>query len=335
MKAEKVIGIAACAFACVTSSAFANTTNGWFGVTADTAIRASNCETNGAAVTVESNRIVLDNDKDTALVISNFTGDATSDGIVKISATASLTPNSASDLDSAVTEGAKAGFAVAVDNNVTNFYGYAGSSWHVLSGATPGDGDTTFSMILNYRDGNVSFYVGDTLLTSEGSLTLAGSGLNAIDAYGTGSISSITGAYEVAVAAYGDNKYGSIAEATDAAKAASPAVDPTTVVMVVNADGTTEIAGATAANGLSKIVCEALGLPMNDSTANIAVAPAATDDDVDEITLAVNLPANAEPGAVKFGVTPVGGGETQYYTEADAIKIPLAAGTYTITPVLK
>jgi len=329
MKAEKVIGIAACAFACVTSSAFANTTNGWFGVTADTAIRASNCETNGAAVTVEGNKIVLDNDKDTALVITNFTGDTTSDGIVKISATASLTPNSASDLDSAVTEGAKAGFAVAVDNNVTNFYGYAGSSWHVLSGATPGDGDTTFSMILNYRDGNVSFYVGDTLLTSEGSLTLAGSGLNAIDAYGTGSISSITGAYEVAVAAYGGNKYGSIAEATTAAKAASVA-DPTAAVQVVNSDGTIEDAGISAANGLSKIVCEALGLSMNDSTANIAVAPVGTDDDVDEITLAVNLPAGAEPDAVGFKIS----GSDQVYNY-NAIKIPLTAGTYTITPVLK
>jgi hypothetical protein len=328
MKAEKVIGIAACAFACVTSSAFANTTNGWFGVTADTAIRASNCETNGAAVTVENSKIKIE---DATLVIDGFANAPTSDGIVKISATALLTPNSASDLDSAVTEGAKAGFAVAVDNNnVTNFYGYAGSSWHVLSGVTPGDGDTTFSMILNYRDGNVSFYVGDTLLISEGSLTLAGTGLNAIDASGSGSITSITGAYEVAVAAYGDKKYGSIAEASDAAKAAIPEVDPTTVVEVVDSNGTPQGVGVVAANGLSKIVCEALGLPMNDEDANIAVAPKPVDTDEDEITLAVNLPINAEPDAVGFVIN----GEGTVYN-AGEIKIPLTAGTYTITPVLK
>ena len=114
MKAEKVIGIAACAFACVTSSAFANTTNGWFGVTADTAIRASNCETNGAAVTIENSKIKID---DTTLVITNFVNAPTSDGIVKISATASLTPNSTNDLYSSDALGsAKAGFAVGVDD---------------------------------------------------------------------------------------------------------------------------------------------------------------------------------------------------------------------------
>ena len=32
MNAEKVLGIAVCAFACATGSAFANTTNSWFGV---------------------------------------------------------------------------------------------------------------------------------------------------------------------------------------------------------------------------------------------------------------------------------------------------------------
>ena len=326
MKAEKVIGIAACAFACVTSSAFANTTNGWFGVTADTAIHASNCETNGAAVTVENSKIVLDNDKDTALVITNFTGVTTSDGIVKISATALLTPNSTNDLADAVTVGAKAGFAVGVDDqNATNFYGYAGSSWHVLSGATPGNGDTTFSMILNYRDGNVRFYVGDTLLTSAGALTLVGEGLNAIDAYGTGSISSITGAYEVAVAAYGGNKYGSIAEAVSAAGENKANVLP------VSESGETPTGGTIAANDLPKIVCAVLNLDPSDKDAQAKAVPVANDEDPANVTLQVPV---TEADVVKFEVRDNNGDLLDTY-DASAIKIPTGTGVYTVTPVLK
>jgi len=338
MKAKTMLGLIACASACVSLSAFGNQTNGWFGVTVENSqIVPTSCATNGAAVTIENSKIKID---DTTLVITNFANAQTSDGIVKISAVALLTPNSTNDLYSSdALENAKAGFAVGFDdNNVTNFYGYANGTWHKLTGqADPynWDGDTTFSMILNYRDGNVSFYVGDTLLTSEDSLTLAGLGLNAIDASGSGFITSITGAYEVAVAAYGDKKYGSIAEASGAAKTASPGVDPATVVKVVNADGSTEDANTVADNGLSKIVCEALGLPMDNANTNIAVAPVGTDEDTTKITLAVNLPANAEPGAVKFAVTPVGGGATTYCEDASAIKIPLQAGNYTITPVLK
>ena len=327
MKAKTMLGLIACASACVSLSAFGNETNDWFDVTVQTgAIVPYGCATNGAAVTVESSKIKLE---DASLGIDNFASAPTSDGIVKISATALLTPSSTSDFD--VSGSPKAGFAVGIDGqNETNFYGYASNSWHKLTGATPGAGDTSFSMILNYRDKVVSFYVDDVLLASEDPLILDANSLGSISASGSGSITSVTGAYEVAVAAYGDKKYGSIAEASDAVKAASPEVDPTTVVKVVNADGSTEDAGAVADNGLSKIVCEALGLPMNDSTANIAVAPVGTDDDTTKITLAVNLPAGAEPGAVGFKIS---GSETVY--DADAIKIPLTAGTYEITPVLK
>ena len=336
MKAKTMFGLIACASACVSLSAFGNETNGWFGVKVENnAIVHPNCATNGAAVAIEGGKIKLE---DATLAINNFSSAPTSDNIVKISAVALLTPNSTNDLYSSdALESAKAGFAVGVDDlNATNFYGYANGTWHKLTGqADPynWDGDTTFSMILNYRDRVVSFYVGDVALTSADALTLDALSLTAIDASGSGSITSITGAYEVAVAAYGDNKYGSIAEATAAAKAASPAVDPTTVVKVVNADGTTEIAGATAANGLSEIVCKALGLPMDVPTANIAVAPAATDTDPSGITLAVNVAGAPEPGAVQYKVEG-GSSEAQYY-DANSVTIPLAAGTYTITPVLK
>ena len=303
MKAKTMLGLIACASACVSLSAFGNETNGWFGVKVENAeIVHPNCATNGAAVTIDGSAIKLE---DASLVIDHFAEAPTSDDIVKIAATALLTPSSTNDFAD-VSDQSKAGFAVGIDDqDKTNFYGYANGVWHKLSG-TPGDGETS---IFNLASG--------------------ANGLNGINASGSGSITSVTGAYEVAVAAYGDKKYGSIAEASDAVKAAS-AADPTATVQVVNSDGTTEPADALAANGLRKIVCEALGLPMNDSTANIAVAPVATDDDSGNITLELTLSNVTEPDAVGFVVS---GSDTKY--DADGIKIPLTAGTYTITPVLK
>ena len=331
MKAKTMLGLIACASACVSLSAFGNETNGWFGVKVENAeIVHPNCATNGAAVTIDGSAIKLE---DASLGIDSFAAAPTSDNIVKISATALLTPSSTSDFD--VSGSPKAGFAVGVDNqNATNFYGYASNSWHKLTGATPGAGETSFSMILNYRDKVVSFYVDDVLLASEDPLILDADSLAAINASGSGSITSVTGAYEVAVAAYGDKKYGSISEASGAAKTASPEVDPTTVVKVVNADGSTDVAGAVADNGLSEIVCKALGLPMNDSAANIAVAPAATDTDQNNITLAVNVAGAPEASAVKYEVKKDGVFD-HYSDSAAAVTIPLGAGTYTITPVLK
>ena len=330
MKAKTMLGLIACASACVSLSAFGNETNGWFGVKVENAeIVHHNCATNGAAVTIDGSAIKLE---DASLGIDSFAAAPTSDGIVKISATALLTPSSTSDFD--VSGSPKAGFAVGIDGqNETNFYGYASNSWHKLTGVTPGAGETSFSMILNYRDKVVSFYVDDVLLTSEGTLTLDADSLASISASGSGSITSVTGAYEVAVAAYGDKKYGSIAEASDAVKAAS-IEDPTATVQVVNENGTLEPADAVAANGLRKIVCEALGLPMNQSTANIAVAPAATDTDQNNITLAVNVAGAPEASAVKYEVKKNGVFD-HYSDSAAAVTIPLQAGTYTITPVLK
>ena len=206
MKAKTMLGLIACASACVSLSAFGNETNGWFGVKVENAeIVHPNCATNGAAVTIDGSAIKLE---DASLVIDHFAEAPTSDGIVKISATALLTPSSTSDF--VVSGSPKAGFAVGIDGqNETNFYGYASNSWHKLTGATPGAGDTSFSMILNYRDKVVSFYVDDVLLTSEDPLILDADSLAAINASGSGSITSVTGAYEVAVAAYDGKKYGS------------------------------------------------------------------------------------------------------------------------------
>lgn len=344
MKAKTMLGLIACASACVSLSAFGNQTNGWFGVTvANTTVTTIHVATNNVGEAQNGKLVLEDVDSSAPLTFTPSETAPTNrnDGVFVIQAEAELTPNSASDLAGAVTEGAKAGFAVGVDNDATNFYGYANGAWTKLLGApVPAFGNNTnFKLVMNYRDNKIQFLVGDTILTSndtEVTEFVLASGTTApigIDAYGTGSITSITGEYEVAVAAYGDNKYGSIAEATAAAKEASPAVDPTTVVKVVKADGTTEVAGAPAANGLSKILCEALGLATDQSTANIAVAPAETDTAADMITLSVALPAGAEPGAVKFVVSD--GTTTTDYENASAIAIPLAPGTYTITPALR
>ena len=334
MKAKKLMGMIACAGACVSLSAFANTTNGWFGVTVENnAIAPSNCATNGVEVTIDANnKIVLDNDLDSPFVVTNFASAATSDNIVKITATALLTPNATNDLSESVSEGAKAGFAVGIDdNNATNFYGYANGEWHQLSGLADNydwDSDTTFSMILNYRDKVVSFYVGDVLLNSADSLELASTatGLNAIDAYGSGSITSITGAYEVAVAAYNNNKYGSIAEAVAAAGSSTDSI------AVVGEGGTTS-SGA-ASNGLQKWECAALGIAED---AQIALAKSSKQN-ANMITLAATTNTSLADGLqVKYAVKEGSNDATGEY-DADDIQIPMGEAqgqkTYTIVPTI-
>ena len=338
MKAKKLMGMIACAGACVSLSAFGNTTNGWFGVTVGQGITPVNCTTNGVAVTVADNKIVLDNDMASPLTITpdaSFTATNMNDGVYVIKATAALTPCSESDLDSNITEGAKAGFAVGIDNNVTNYYGYAKEEWTpypdvpvVNEGA-----DTTFKIVLNYRDGKVQFYAGTDAATylGEGTLEAGTSAPIGIDAFGSGSISSITSGYEVAVAAYKDIKYGSVAEAVNAAKDDSAT---SAAVQAIGANGTPEQSTAIAANGMNLVVCKALGLSVTDPNANIAVAPVATDTAENAITLQLTTSTTGtEANLVGYKVS--GGTAGDSVCEPNNIQIPLAAGTYTITPVLK
>lgn len=337
MKAEKVLGIAACAFACVTGSAFANTTTNWFGATAlpakasEVTIKTNNV-TVAIANIVANSKITLDGDT-TLTFAPTDAAPVRSDNLVTISSSAVLTPNAKGDLPTSSELGdAQVGFAVAYNGDETNYYYYASGAWIAGAGTPPADPteSVTFTITLDYRTNKAKFEVGNVVVADD--VTFAGNKLNTVAACGSGSLTEVSAKYEIAVAQYGDKKYGSIAEATAAAKAASVA-DPTAVVQAVNSDGTTETAGAVADNGLSKIVCEALGLPMNDSTANIAVAPAATDTNPSGITLAVNVTGAPEPGAVQYKVEG-GSFEAQCY-DANSVTIPLTAGTYTITPVLK
>ena len=67
MKAEKVLGIVACAFACASSSVFANTTEVWFGVEAsDAAVTTNKATVAGTIERIDASKIYIDNDKDSA-----------------------------------------------------------------------------------------------------------------------------------------------------------------------------------------------------------------------------------------------------------------------------
>ncbi len=336
MNAKKMFGLLACAAAsAVAFNAYANTTTNWFGVSASgTDLTLTTATTNGAAVTVSNGKITIDNEYSTLLSIAPETASpALNDGLVTITSTAVLTPCDASNLpDSSTITDAKVGFAVAYDGAATNYYYYASSTWTATETvvADP-EAATTFTITMDYRTKKAAFAVGATPSTIASNVTFVSSSttLTDIAAFGSGSISSIAAKYEVAVCAVVEgsttNKYGSVADAKTAGGS-------TSTIVAVNSSGTVA-ESATAANGLSSAVCMALGLSTTDSTANITVAPPATDTDTTKITLAVSLPSGAEADAVKFVVSD--GSSSSEYTDASAIKVPLSAGTYTITPTLK
>ena len=348
MKAKKLMGVIACAGACVSLSALANTTNGWFGVSVnDTTVNAGSCSVTTNSVAVESTettgKIVLDNDLDSALTIAPAAGTAAlSDGLVTITSTALLTPSDASELG-AVTGGAQAGFAVAVNSdNQTNFYGYASAGgeggapgWiQFTTGPADPEADTTFTIAINYRDKKVSFYNGTTLLVddeshSEFSISNEFVNLSNVAAYGSGSISSVTSQYEVAVAALVSsggattNKYGSAVEALRAKQSGD------TVEDIVASTGEAS-ATPLAANGLYVWQCDALGVV---PTEKIPFKPATTVNN--NITLQVA--SEIEDGIqATFKVYTKSGdnwveGNAEY--PSNAIQLPTeASGKYQIKP---
>ena len=334
MKAKKIMGMIACASACVSLSAFGNTTNGWFGVTASgSTLNLSYIATNHqGGVTIAENRITLENDKDTALKFTpdpSFTGTNRNDGVYVIKATALLTPSSTNAFD--VIDEAKAGFAVGIDdNNVTNYYGYANSAWHKYDGATVVEGaDTTFKIVLNYRDGEVEFYAGPDASTSLGKVTgiiFADSAPLGIDAFGSGSISSITGGYEVAVAAYDNKKYGSITEAL----AAGGRSGDSATIKYIDANG--DEGDSTAANGLDAATCIALGIDATSESAVVRFVPADSDTDASKVTLKVGSDNVDTSLCVTYSVHKVGGTTETQRSNDGTVKIPTDTGVYTITP---
>ena len=323
MKAKTLRGVIAIASATVSISAFANTTHDWFSANASANPVLVNVTTNGP-VSVEDSKFVIDNDDDSPLVFTPEVKltETNSTNISRIDVRAVMTASRTNDFKTV--DNAHVGFAVGIDgSNNTNYYGYVGNSWTNL-GIQAIAGTTAFSIILNYRDQDVTFIVGGNEIYG-GSLSGSPTTLTRLEAFGTGDIFSITSRFEVAECAYNGTNYASVAEAIAAGGSASD-------IKNVEPNGEASLS-ADAACGLPVAVCKALGLDVSDGTANIAVAPAAVDDSTTAITLRLaNDPPEA--GVVKFVVTKEGGSSTSY-TDASAIQIPLDAGTYTITPELK
>ena len=334
MKAKKLMGMIACASACVSLSAFANTTNTWFSASATgSGTNLTNVAISGDC-TVADSKFNLDNEFSSRLVFTPdaaFTATNMSDGVVKITATAVLTPSDVSDLTTENLTDAKAGLAVGVGNNGadTNFYGFAGASgsqaWTKLTGTPSADGQTTtFTIILDYRTHKVQFVVADEVLSAAtGGVTsfdfAAGTdSLVSIDAFGSGSISTLNSGYEVAVVAYDNKKYGSVADAIAAGGNTGTITGPS---------GETSTA-----SGLPVAVCAATGLDPTNPDAAIKAVPADSDTATDTIKLQMDPSLNAEPGVVINFQVKEGDTVKGTYPE-NAILVPCEMGVYTVQPV--
>ena len=334
MKAKKLMGMIACAGACVSLSALANTNTNWFDVAVSNGdIVLTDVTTNGVAVTIEESKIKIDGDN--PLSFTPAAGkDVLSDGLVTICAKAELTPSSASEFDSP--SDAKTGFAVGIDGSGnTNYYGFANGAWTELTGSVnpPATGDTEFKLVVDYRVPNVKFFVKSNdeyvQIGDAGGYTIAtASNLTRIEASGSGSLSSVDADYEIAVVAYEGNKYGSVADAIEAGG------DTGTIQDVTSSGAISE--DVTAANGLPVAVCKALGISTTEeNTAAVEIVPTAADPDVDNVTLQLDPTVLVGSGVdVKFAVKQGNSEVTGSPFASNAIKVPLAAGgTYTIEPV--
>ena len=335
MKAKTMLGLIACAGACVSLSAFANTTTNWFAVAASgTDATLTNVSTNKGVEVAES-KFAINTELDEPLVFTpdaSFAGTNRSDGVVTIAASVALTPSSVSDF---APSSAKVGIAVGVDGAATNYYGYAGAGWKVLTGeavSVPDSGDTSFKLVLDYRNHTAQFYVGETLMTyNDTTPTNApafGTGTDTllyVAASGSGSISTIDTDFEIAVAEYNNIKYGSVAEALVAAG------EDKNAVAVVDENGATETPGV-AGNGLQKWECAALGIA-EDAQVGLVKS---TKQNAGNITLAV-AGTTAEDGVtVKYKIKKDGELQGDEY-DADNIQIPMGATgshTYEIVPVI-
>ena len=329
MKAKKLMGMIACAGACVSLSSFANTTNDWFSASAqNNDISLTNVSTNGVAVTIEEGKIKIDNEPSSALEFFPVTTNM-STGVAVITATAELTPTDADGFGTDFAN-AKVGFAVGVAGETTNYYGFASGVWFALTGATPpAAGNTDFKIVLDYRTAKAQFFVDDAILSTNDVTTFdfnAGSAtaLGSVAAFGSGSLTEVSGGFELAVAAVENGyKYGSAAEA----------------VIAAGADGTVLDIGPTgnpapsplAGNGLYAWQCDILGIEEN---ATIPLQPATKEVASDKIAVAVSGYTPIDGVSVKFNVKQ-GAATVAGPYDADAIGIPMATGTYTIEPEIK
>ena len=338
MKAEKVLGIVACAFACATGSAFANSTTNWFGVTASPA-EASEVTIKTNEVTVAIANIVADSkitlDGDTTLTFTpTVTDPARSDNLVTIESSAVLTPNAVGDLPpSSELTGAQVGFAVAYDGVATNYYCYANGAWGACAGTPPADptDSVTFKITLDYRTHKATFEVGDDVVSNDVTFAIFNENnkLTSVAALGSGSLTEVSAKYEIAVAEYGNVKYGSVSDAM-AAAGSSENYDS---IAVVDDEGSSTGGTGVAANGLEKWECAALQIAETDQ---VTLAKSGKQN-AGQITLTVQNVTPETGLTVKYAVSVDGGAAAGSY-DADNIQIPMGetAGshTYKIVPTI-
>ena len=330
MKAKKLMGMIACAGACVSLSALANTTNDWFSASVqNNDISLTNVSTNGVAVTIEESKIKIDNEPSSALEFSPVSTNM-STGVAVITATAELTPTDADGFGTDF-DNAKVGFAVGVAGETTNYYGFASGVWFALTGANPPvAGNTNFKIVLDYRTAKAQFFVDDTILSTNGVTTFdfnAGeaTALGSVAAFGSGSLTEVSGGFELAVAAVENgNKYGSAAEAVIAAGAGGTVldIDPASGVATDQKQ---------ADNGLYAWQCDILGI---EEDATIPLKPATKEVASDKIAVAVSGYTPIDGVSVQFNVKQ-GGVTVAGPYDADAIGIPMETGTYTVEPEIK
>ena len=346
MKAKKLMGMMAFASACVSLSAFANTTNGWFGVTvANSDVALSNISTNGVG-TVADSKINLENIEQNSSL--EFTPDASfadtnrTDDIYVIGANVVLTPCSTNDFRDVDVTGAKAGVVAGIDDHdVTNYYGYANGVWIKLEESTveaPGK-ETEFYIVLNYRDDKASFIIveneGEKWYGPYDMSTGEASALANIKVWGTGSISCVTGEFEVAEAEYNSKRYGSVAEAMAVVKEAAGSGTPDySAIAVVNDQGTPVPGTTVDSNGRQNWENKAMGI---DSDEQVGLTKASEKQNENKITLAANLDKKEDGVVVKFYVYS-GDEEIGGPYDEDNIQIPMGvegSATYRIVPVVQ
>lgn len=333
MKAKKLMGMIACAGACVSLSALANTTNDWFSASVqNNDISLTNVSTNGVAVTIEESKIKIDNEPSSALEFSPVSTNM-STGVAVITATAELTPTDADGFGTDF-DNAKVGFAVGVAGETTNYYGFASGVWFALTGANPPvAGNTNFKIVLDYRTAKAQFFVDDAILYTNGVTTFdfnagGATALGSVAAFGSGSLTEVSGGFELAVAAATVNdvtkKYGSAAEAVIAAGATGTVLD---------IGPTGEPAPSPLAdNGLYVWQCDILGI---EKDATIPLQPATKEVASDKIAVAVSGYTPIDGVSVKFNVKKQEDSSVTGPYDADAIGIPMVTGTYTVEPYIK
>ncbi len=365
MKAKTIVGLMACA---VLVPAFADTINNnnpnnnassteWFSTSAS----ATKGATWSSEPTVESAKLVIDADVGTPATLTPTDAAAdenASDGLVTITSKAYLAPSAKADLPTAaVLNNAQVGFAVATESETTSFYAYVrkasttvndktvqNGEWIALTGVNPpaNEADTEFKIDIDYQNKKVSFSVkvNDAYVALSGTPADAPASTSSFDfvpvdnttawlsdvaAIGSGTITSIDAAYENAVAVVDNVRYGTIAGAyTAAGSSGTVAVwDPGTGAAATE---------QTAANGLSKAECIALGIAQDGQ---LAFEPAAANKKVPgKITIATKV-APVDGVVAKFSVAKQTGNENvdaDAKYDSDAIPLPLGTGTYKIVP---